>query len=142
MRILSAVFLVIAIVYAVLELRRWRSPEMAGVLTHGQKVLRISNFAALLIVVGMAFGGTFLPSGHLSKRMAAFELSFWLGCFLLAALVALTAIVEYGRTVRMARSRLLSAERNEAYQAMVGTLVEAEEKAERREQLPRRNGHG
>jgi membrane protein implicated in regulation of membrane protease activity len=142
MRTLCAVLFVLTIVYGMVEMRRWRTPEMAALLGGSQRTRRTVIFVLLLLVLGIAFVGTFLPTGRVSRHTALFELGYWLSCFLFAAVVGVVALLEFRRSIREVSERSTTIERNEAYQAMVETVAKAKRNAEQREKMPKRNGHG
>jgi len=141
MRTFSLILLTVCIVYGYTELRRWRSPELHDLLSAAQRARRIVNFAALCLVIGMSFGGTFLPVDHVSKRIALLEVIYWSVCLAVAAIIPLIAVVEYRATFRDGQIKRLADERDEAFRQVVEVVAKVEKKKKRREELSHRNGH-
>ncbi len=142
MRIVFALAFIAAIAYGTSELRRWRTPEMRGLLTAKRRAMRIVSYVALLTVIGMAFGGTYLPVHHISKLTAVHELFYWCVCLVVAAIIPIVAIREFRATLSQQSLKEASAERDAALHAAVEAFQEAEHLAKRREEMPGRNGHG
>ncbi len=137
MRILSAALFVVAVIFGNVEFSRWKQPQLFGELTKGQKVRRAVTFAALLIVLAGAFLGTYLPNGHISKHLAAVEITYWAVIVLMVLIMPIVAVREMRVTLKQAAADRLAAERREALEDAVQAMAKAEERAE----LPHRNGN-
>jgi hypothetical protein len=138
MRLLSGILLAVCLAYGYVELRRRR--EMRDFLTRSQRIRRAVNYAALCIVIMMAFGGTWLPSGHRTREVAVFELGYWSLCLVIAAIVPIIAVWDYRAIIRQVQTSKLAAERDESLREAVEAVAQAERKNRRRAEFPRRNG--
>lgn len=76
------------------ELNRWREPGYRQGLSAAQKARRIFGSVLLLIVLSMAYGGTYFPTEHLSAYRASLEMLYWLLCLLLAVFLPAVAYIE------------------------------------------------
>lgn len=141
MRIFSAVLFALAAAYSAYELYRWRLPANREDLARPQKVRRIAGMVLLLSVCALCNHGTYLPSGHLSKHAAARQLVYWLFTLLLAAIIPLVAIREFRATLEQRNLRGLARERKDAYDSMLQSVVEAQNREAQRH-APGRNGSG
>jgi uncharacterized membrane protein YcjF (UPF0283 family) len=115
---------------------------MAGVLTARQKRRRKVVLAALCTIAVMAIGGSFFPVEHISKRFAAWEVIYWLICFLMVAIIPIAAIREFRETLKMQGLSNMRQDRDTAFKEIVETVAKAEIESKRKAELPSRNGHG
>ena len=137
-------FIFIFVVLAALgyaEYKRWQTPEFADTVTPRQKVWRVAIFVALSVVDALIIGGTFLPQGHLSRKVAARELLYWAGNMLLFLIALIALFVEAAATRRRVALRAAAGERDAAYKQMVETAARAEQQIVERRERPKRNGH-
>ncbi len=137
-------FICIFVVLAVLgfaEFKRWQSPEFADTITPRQKARRVAIFAALTVVDALIIGGTYLPQGHLPKKVAARELLYWAGDMLLFLIALIALFVEVAATRRRVALRAAAGERDAAYKQMVETAARVEQRIVERRERPKRNGH-
>ena len=141
MRDFSSILLIFCLLYGVSEFRKWRTPEMRDMLTQAQKVRRVANYAALLIVISMLLGGTWLPLSHPSRQTVVLELSYWTLCLAIAVVIPVVAVLEYRATMRQSQIAALAADRDEAFKQVVEIAAKSEERVRKRAELPHRNGH-
>jgi|SRR5579884_2375483 len=93
-RLVIGALLLASIGLIVIEMSRWRDPAYRNALSGSQKARRIVGSLLLLIVLGMAYGGTYFPSHPSSQLTASIELLYWLFCLLIAVFLPLVAYLE------------------------------------------------
>jgi hypothetical protein len=142
MRIVFTIILVLLAAYAYIETRRWRSPELKDFLTPAQKRRRVTALLFLGLISIMVIGGSYLPTAHISRRVAAYEVLYWSICPILALIVPILAVREVRDTLKQENLTEIRHERDVAYKEMVETVAKAEIENKRRTDLPTRNGHG
>jgi hypothetical protein len=76
------------------ELNRWRDPSYRDGLSGAQEARRIFGSLLLLIVLSMAYVGTYFPGGHITTYQASLEMLYWLFCLLLAVFLPAIAYIE------------------------------------------------
>jgi thiol-disulfide isomerase/thioredoxin len=141
MRILCAILLALCLAWGFTELRRWRVAEYRELLTRDQRTRRVVNFAALCLVIAMAFAGTYMPTHDVTKRIVLIEGIYWSACLAVLAVVPIIAVIEYCAVMRRGDIKGLAKERDEAFRNLVEMVADSE-KAKRKPDTPRRNGRG
>ncbi len=123
MRIAAAALLLIVLVFGALELLRWRQLG-DGLLTVHQKRRRVLGLVLLTAVLGMAYGGSYLPSSHLSKVVAEEEALYWLACLLISVFIPLVAFFELKDSLRRSAEQ-----RRKLYSEIVTAPLQSLDKA-------------
>lgn len=110
MRLALALFLLLVIVFAYLEVKRWKSPAYVAALTPGSRARRLTLALLLLIIGGMCFGGTYFPQPgpHLPVLLQAVMMLYWGVVLLFALAVPVLGYIEAKETM-MSLNRQLAA---------------------------------
>jgi hypothetical protein len=115
-------FILIVVVFSVLELSRWKKPDLADMLTANQKGRRLIGMLLLLILSAMAYGGTYWPPPIpivVPPNVRRLEMLYWLFFSLLTVFLPLIAFFEFKDSLRRA-SQL----RREVYREIVTAPLE------------------
>lgn len=92
-RLAIGALIVAVVALAAFEFNRWRDAAYRDALSRAQKGRRIAGAVLLLTVLGMVYGGTYLPS-HAGAYVASLELLYWLLCLLVAVFLPIVAYLE------------------------------------------------
>lgn len=118
------------------ELNRWREPDYREGLSGAQRARRIAGSLLLLIVLCMAFGGTYFPGGRISAYQASLEMLYWLFCLLLAVFLPAIAYIEakvslinFANERREAKTQATEGMEELIHRAVMNTPVEKKPRA-------------
>jgi hypothetical protein len=113
--ILAAIFIAIVVTFGVVEVGRWRRPDLSDMLTTTQKARRLIGLGLLLTLGIMALGGSYWPDPRdVPLVVQEMEELYWLFFALLTVFIPLIAFFEYKDSLRRA-SQL----RREVYRQIV-----------------------